>query len=100
MAKLITVRRAKEEIKQLQDYIDLAESYKADTLEKLIIKEYAFTNSIAEVTRVLNRRGFLVNGKIIEKQDVLAIIKSKPKDELHGLLRSGYLSRTKHSRNS
>jgi hypothetical protein len=46
MEKLITVRRAKEEIKRLQEYIDLAESYEADTLEKLIIKEYAFTNSM------------------------------------------------------
>jgi hypothetical protein len=100
MAKLTTVRRAKVEVKQLQDYIDLAESYEADTLEKLIIKENAFTNSIAEVTRILNRRDFLINGKVIEKQDVLAIIKSKPNDELHGLLKLGYLSRTKHSRNS
>jgi hypothetical protein len=41
MPKLLTVRQAKEEIKRLQIYVDLAESYEADTLEKLIIKEYA-----------------------------------------------------------
>jgi hypothetical protein len=42
---LITVRKAKEEIKRLQFYINLVEDYEADTLEKLIIKEYAFENS-------------------------------------------------------
>ncbi|MEF7664378.1 MULTISPECIES: hypothetical protein [Bacillus cereus group] len=39
MGKLITVERAKREIKKLQEYVDLVESYEADTLEKLIITE-------------------------------------------------------------
>lgn len=39
MGKLITVERAKREIKKLQEYVDLVESYEADTLDKLIIKE-------------------------------------------------------------
>ncbi len=52
LANLITLRRAKEEIKRLQDYVDLAENYEANTLEKFIIKEYAFTNSIEEITRI------------------------------------------------
>jgi hypothetical protein len=46
MTKLITVERAKSEIKRLQYYVNLVESYEADTLDKAIIKEYAFTNSV------------------------------------------------------
>jgi hypothetical protein len=98
LTELITVRRAKEEIKRLQDYVDLVESFEADTLEKLIIKEYAFTNSIVEVVRILDRRGIKINGRAIDKQDVLTVINSKAKDDLHRFVKSGYLSRTKHSR--
>jgi hypothetical protein len=54
MTKLITVDRAKAEIKRLQNFVNLVESYEADTLDKAIIKEYAFTNSIVEVTKRLN----------------------------------------------
>jgi hypothetical protein len=49
--KLITVSRAQAEIKRLQQYISLVEEYQADTLEKWIIKEYAYTNSITEVVK-------------------------------------------------
>jgi hypothetical protein len=77
MAKLITVMRAKQKVLRLQDFIELAESYEADTLEKLIIKEYAFSNSIAEVIQTLERRGIQKNGKPIEKQDVLDTIKAR-----------------------
>jgi allophanate hydrolase subunit 2 len=76
LPNLITVRRAKDEIKRLQHYVNLAESYETKTLEKLIIKEYAFTNSLFEVTRNLNRRGYLFKGKLIEKDYVTAVINS------------------------
>jgi hypothetical protein len=98
LAKLITVRSAEIEIKRLIHYIDLAESYEADTLEKFIIKEYAYTNSIEEITRILKRRGYLINGKEIERQYVIAVINSKAIDELHRLVKSGYLQKTRHSR--
>ncbi|MGG3471313.1 hypothetical protein ABES02_28065 [Neobacillus pocheonensis] len=98
MPTLITVRRAQEEIKRLQDYVDLAENYEADTLEKFIIKEYAFTNSIEEITRILNRRGYTIKGEPIGREYVSAVINGKSSDELHRMLKSGYLKRTKHSR--
>jgi hypothetical protein len=87
MVKLITVKQAKDEIKRLQEYLKLVENYDANTIEKLIIKEYGYTNSIAEVIRILERRGVQVNGKTIEKQDVLDVIMSKPMDELHRLVK-------------
>jgi hypothetical protein len=98
LASMITVRRAKEEIKRLQLYVNLAESYETDTLEKVIIKEYAYTNSMFEVSRNLNRQGYLINGLPIDKEYVSCVINQKPADELHRILKSGYLKRTKHSR--
>jgi hypothetical protein len=77
----------------------LAESYQADSLEKLIIKEYAFTNSIVEIIRVFERRGIMKDGKPIEREYVLEVINSKASDKLHLLVKSAYLSKTKHSRN-
>ncbi|MBT2659383.1 hypothetical protein J7E81_30115 [Bacillus sp. ISL-18] len=98
MSNMITVRMAKEEIKRLQDYIDLAELYEANTLDKLIIKEYAYSNSIAEVVRVLDRRGIQLDDKPVDKEYVTSVIKGKTKDELHRILKTGYLRKTKHSR--
>lgn len=93
MTKLITVQKAKDEIQRLQTYIDMVEGYNADTLEKMIIKGYAQTNSIVKVVDILANQGIS-----IEKKDVLDAIKSKPKDELHRLIRRGYMIRTQHSR--
>lgn len=93
MTKLISVRRAKEEVRRLSLYISLVESYEADTLEKLIIKEYAYTNSIPEVIRILNSRGIEV-----ERQYILDVIKSKPKDELHKIVKTGYMIKTRPNR--
>jgi len=42
--------------------------------------------------------GFLLNDAPIEKEDVTAIIKSKGTHELHKILRTGYLKRTRASR--
>ncbi|MCM3768279.1 hypothetical protein [Neobacillus niacini] len=49
--KLITIPMTQAEIRRLQEYITLVEEYQADTLEKWIIKEYAYTNSITEVVK-------------------------------------------------
>ncbi|MFD2446396.1 hypothetical protein ACFSO7_20755 [Bacillus sp. CGMCC 1.16607] len=97
--KLITVSRAKAEAKRLLHYIDLAESYEADTLDKLIIKEYAFTNSIAEIVRRFNAKGYKVNGQDLDHQYVANVIKSKASSELHRVLKSGYMKKINHSRN-
>jgi hypothetical protein len=41
LVKLITVKKAEEEIVRLQEYIDLVESYEMNSLDTWIIKEYA-----------------------------------------------------------
>lgn len=91
MDRLITVSKAKQKAEELLNYIELAESYEADTLEKLIIKEYAYTNSINQVLNILEERGVLKDGRPVEKSDVVAAIKSRGKDPLHQIIRRGYL---------
>jgi hypothetical protein len=88
--KLITVPRAEAEIKRVQQYITLVEEYQADTLEKWIIKEYAYTNSITEVVKRANAKGM-----ILDQAYAKSVLKGKASDDLHRMLRSGYLTRLK-----
>lgn len=85
MSKLITLEKAKSDIKKLQHYIDLVETYEADTLEKAIIKEYAITNSVIKITENLG----------VDREFAISIIKKKGKDELSKLVRSMYMEKTK-----
>ena len=98
-SKLITVERAEKEISKLQKYIELIENYEADTLEKWIVNEYAYTNSIVEVVKRINDRGFVINEQPIDKKYVTSILDGKIMDELHRLLRFGYRQRIKPFRN-
>ncbi|QIZ07649.1 hypothetical protein HFZ78_13650 [Priestia megaterium] len=88
--KLITVQRAQAEISRLQHYISLVENYEADTLEKWIIKEYAFTNSITEVVKRATSKGMA-----LDQAYTKSVLKGKASGELHKMLRSGYLARLK-----
>ena len=98
MKHLPTVSRAKEEIEFLQDYVSLAETYHANTLEKQIIKCYAFTGSIQKVVDQLNEERKAKNLALIDAAFVSQTIQSRAKDPLHRLLRSNYLKKTKHTR--
>ncbi|QIZ07618.1 hypothetical protein HFZ78_13475 [Priestia megaterium] len=88
--KLITVSRAQAEIRRLHQYITLVEEYQADTLEKWIIKEYAYTNSITEVVKRANAQGMN-----LDQAYAKSVLKEKASDELHKMLRSGYFARLK-----
>lgn len=89
MSKLITLERAKSEIKKLQHYANLVENYEADVFKKAIIKEYVITNSVIKRTENLG----------VEREFAISvIIKKKGKDELSKLIRSMYMTRTKPSR--
>lgn len=98
MPKLITVERAEREIKRLQHYINLVDTYPDDTLEKWIIKEYAYTNSIVKVIQNANEKGLTHQDEPLTKEYVTSVISGKGNDELHRLLRSGYNARIKHSK--
>lgn len=89
-SKLITVPRAQAEIRRLQQYITLVEEYQADTLEKRIIKEYAYTNSITEVVKRANAKGMT-----LDQAYAKSVLKGKASDDLHKMLKFGYLARLK-----
>ncbi|MBT2721449.1 hypothetical protein [Bacillus sp. ISL-46] len=96
--KILTVPSAKKEIRRLQDFINLVESYEANSLEKWIIKEYSFTGSIREVVIRGNKRGFTNNWVELNHEYVKNIISGYPKDELHRLMRANYRIRIKPNR--
>lgn len=90
MVKLITVERAKREVRRLQHYIGLVESYDPDTLNKWIVKEYAYTNSIKKVIEIANLEERTLNGEPLSREYAVSVINGKTNDELHKILRSGY----------
>lgn len=91
VTKLITFSRAKAEIRRLQQYVTMVEEYEANTLERWIIKEYAITNSITEVVKRANAKQIT-----LDQAYAKSVLKGKPTDDLHKILKSGYLARIKH----
>lgn len=91
----MTVVKARDEIKRLQQYVKLYDSYKAGTLDRFIIKKYALTGSLEKTLAFVHSNGF---GDHIEKEDLVAVIRQRGKDELHKTMRSWYMHRTRVSR--
>ncbi|CEG26025.1 hypothetical protein [Bacillus sp. B-jedd] len=98
MRNMMTVQRAKDEITKMAYYIDLVENYETPTLEKKMLVEYAYTNSAAKTAKNLNDSGYTIEGKPIVVEDVFKAINSKASDDLHRMLKSWYLKKTKHIR--
>ncbi|MEH7482608.1 hypothetical protein V7157_16435 [Neobacillus drentensis] len=86
--KFITLDRAKTEIKRLQYYVNLVETYQPTSLEQEIIKEYAIESSIPVVSKKLS----------VSYEKVVEVISSRGKDELHKTVRSWYMHKTKNVR--
>lgn len=86
--KLITLDRAKNEIQKLQYYVNLVETYQPSNIEQEIVKEYAIKNSIPEVCETLS----------VSRDKVVDVITTLGKDELHKIVRTGYMQKTKHMR--
>jgi uncharacterized protein YceH (UPF0502 family) len=95
---IISVEKAKEEILRLQQYIELVETYEANTLDKLIIKEYALTNSIDKTIKAVNAAGYAINQKEVDRDYVVSLLKKRGRDDLHKLVRSAYMQKTKYTR--
>jgi hypothetical protein len=98
MVKLITVYRAKKEIERLSVFVELAESCVPETVEQFIVKEYAYLGSLGGVTKKLISMGITLDGRTFEEADVRSVINGKGNDELHKIVRSGYLYKTRPSR--
>ncbi|MCZ2260767.1 hypothetical protein [Sporosarcina sp. G11-34] len=98
MKKLPTIQQAKNKILELQAFVSLVEDYDADTLEKRIIKEYAYSGSMVKVTKKLNESVNQINGSPVEKEYVAEVIKGRAGDELHKVVRASYFLKTRHIR--
>lgn len=98
MRTLISVGKAKEEIEWLNAYVNMVENYQADTIEKLIIKEYAHLTSSKKVADKLNSRGLTINNQKILPIDVITVVRSTAKDDLHKIIKRGlaYKMRKRH----
>jgi len=88
---LITVDKAREEIEWLQNYIQIVENYETNTIEKRILKEYAYIGNSQKVAAKLNSEGLSINKRDLLPQDVTAIIRSKATDDLHKIIKRGFL---------
>lgn len=84
----MTLDRARTEIMRLQYYVDLIEMFEPINIEQEIVKEYAITNSIPKVCEKLN----------VSHENVVDVLTSRGKDELHKMVRSGYMKKTNHIR--
>lgn len=81
----MTVDEAKEEIKKLEEYIELIEGYVPETFEQHAIKLYVLHEHVANVANILNELGYRIGKRKVIGKDVSDIIRAKPTDELHQL---------------
>lgn len=79
----MNIKQAKEEIKKLEDYIEMIETYQADTFEKEALLEYVLIENVNNVAAALNERGHRIGNRKVVGKDVSDIIRSKPIDDLH-----------------
>lgn len=98
MRNLPTVAKAREEHAFLQEFILLAENYEETTLQQQIIKRYAYTSSIPKVIAQINAERELERLLPINHAYVTEVIRSKPQDRLHQMVRTQYMKKTKFIR--
>src|SRR5699024_4889052 len=96
MKKFMKLSDAKKLHSDLGDYIHLVENYDVSQLDSWVIKNYALTNSIANVIR--NARAELHEcNDVINHQFIVQVLQGKPKDQLHKIVRRGYLHKIKRN---
>lgn len=88
MKNFLTVEQAKKNIKELQIYVNLAETSIPQCLKEKVIKEYAFLGSLQKVSHKLD----------IEVEIVRDILKEKSENQLHKIIRTGYMKRAHNSK--
>lgn len=93
MRHFITVNQAKERAHRLQTYIYLAESFEPQSIEEHIIKQYAYLGSLAKVADKMKEMNY-----DIEVDDVRDAIQSRSKNELHKIIRAGFMKRKSYAK--
>lgn len=93
MKNFITVEQAKKQVHQLQTYIYLAESFEPKTVEDHIVREYAYLGSLPKVEERMKEMQYDV-----EVEDIRLVLRKQGKNDLHKLIRTGYMKRTRSAR--
>lgn len=88
----MNLKRAKQIVKDLNNFIKLTEECTADTFEKKAIKEYAIHGSVSKVSDLFNEIG----NKKVKPSDISKIVQSKPHvNELHVIVQKIFNSNKK-----
>lgn len=98
MKNYMTVEQAKKQIDIFASYVHLVESFEAEGLEDHIVKQYAYLGSMQKVADEINRMQLFFLEADIEVDDVRKVLNSQGKNELHKLMKTFYLKRTRSSR--
>lgn len=98
MRRLKALEKVKDDLRKIEAYVALVENYKTETLAQKIIKSYACTSSLSKTLSEVNRELRTINQPCLELSFVTDLIKSRPQDELHKLVRASYFSKIKTPR--
>lgn len=100
MKNFRTLEQAKKDLQIYMDYILLIEQYEPQNFVQRVIQEYAYQGSMNRTAEILNRRGYDIDNRPIEPNDIKQIITSRPihEDSLHKEIRRLYFKKTKSSR--
>lgn len=97
---LKSYNQAQKEVKILLDYIKLIEQFQINSLDDLIIYEYAIHNSISKVIKniKLKKHSFDIDYSKITPEHIKNTILGNPQNQLHSVIKKGYLRKTKPQR--
>ncbi|PHA31401.1 hypothetical protein [Bacillus wiedmannii] len=87
----MNLQQAKDKVKELNDFIELASNYEVTSLETAIVYEYALENNVLKVAATLNEKGYRAQGtkgpRKLSSNDVSEVLKGKAIDELHIIIK-------------
>ncbi|MBE1444322.1 hypothetical protein [Paenibacillus sp. OAS669] len=88
--KQLNLAKRKEYFEILKKEIEMIESYSPQTAEERIIHEYAIEGSVTVVANKLNEAGWRIDGRKYTSNDISAVLKQKPKDEFHQMVKKAF----------
>jgi hypothetical protein len=94
----VKIDKARELIKECQEYITVYESYEPKNVKQVAVKLYAELENVSKVAKTLNDKGYRKDGKPVagrisqvklDSNDVTRILMSEPDegDQLHMFVR-------------
>ncbi|NEY20512.1 hypothetical protein G4D61_11150 [Bacillus ginsengihumi] len=93
----MNIEEAKQQIKEIENYINLVETYEPKTFEEDAIKTYVLIESVNKAAVELNEKGYRVGNRKVCGKDITNIILSKPKDDLHKIAQQMFKSNRRKS---